>query len=69
MLVWVRLLNMPLPFWHPLVFEDIGNTLGIFVKYELEKTQQNLFSYAHIYVENDLSKGIPNVRIIKNGKF
>lgn len=32
MQVWVRLHNLPLPFWHHQVLEDIGNSLGVFLK-------------------------------------
>ena len=58
--VWVRLPNMPLPFWHHLVLEDIGNLLGRFIKSDNERKDKGLFTYARICVEIDLSKGLPD---------
>lgn len=31
-LVWVRLHNLPLSFWHHQVLENIGNSIGRFIK-------------------------------------
>lgn len=60
MSVWVRLPNLPLPFWHHLVLEDIGNLLGKHIKNDTERHEQGLFTYARICVEIDLSKGLPD---------
>ena len=49
MIVWVRLPNLPLPFWPTL--EDIGNSLGKFIKEGCEKNQLGLFTYACIRLE------------------
>lgn len=46
MSVWVRLPNLPLPFWHHLVLEDIGNLLGKFIKSDTDRHEQELFTYA-----------------------
>jgi len=58
--VWVRLPNLPLPYWHHLVLEDIGNLLGRFIKIDKERQDKGLFTYARICVEIDLSKGLPD---------
>lgn len=58
--VWVRLPNLPLPFWHHLVLEDISNLLGTYVKCDSERKEQGLFTYAKICVEIDLSIGLPD---------
>ena len=58
--VWVRLPNLPLPFWHHLVLEDIGNLLGRFIKSDNERKDKGLFTYARICVEIDLNKGLPD---------
>jgi len=58
--VWVRLPNLPLPFWHHEVLEDIGNRLGKFIISDEERREQGLFTYARICVEIDLSKGLPD---------
>jgi len=63
--VWVRLPNLPLPFWHPSELEDIGNLLGTYVKCDNERREQGLFTYARICVEIDLSIGLPDrIRLI-----
>ena len=58
--VWVRLPNLPLPLWHHLVLEEIGNLLGKFIKSDTDRNEQGLFTYARICVEIDLSKGLPD---------
>ena len=55
MSVWEILSNLPLPFWHHLVLEDIGNLLGSFIKSDSERNEQGLFIYARICVELDLN--------------
>jgi hypothetical protein len=60
---------MPLPFWHPSVSKDIANYLGSFLKCDFERTQWRLFTYAHIYVEIDLSNGLPNIMLLKRENF
>lgn len=57
--VWVRLPNLPLPYWHHIVLEDIGNLLGRFIKSDNERHDKGLFTYARICVEIDLNKGLP----------
>ena len=46
MLVWVKLPNLPLPFWHPRVIEDIGKKLGKFNKMGNEKIEKGFFTFA-----------------------
>jgi len=58
--VWVRLPNLPLPYWHHLVLEDIGNLLGRFIKTDKDRQDKGLFTYARVCVEIDLSKGLPD---------
>jgi len=67
--VWVRLPNLPLPFWHHMVLEDIGNLLGKFIKRDPDRNDQGLFTYARICVEIDLSKGLPDRIHLQYEKF
>jgi len=67
--VWVRLPNLPLPYWHHLVLEDIGNLLGRFIKSDKERQDKGLFTYARICVEIDLSKGLPDRIHLKHESF
>ena len=67
--VWVRLPNLPLPFQHHLVLEDIGNILGRFIKSDSDRKEQGLFTYARICVEIDLSKGISDRLQLKHEYF
>ena len=69
MSVWVRLPNLPLPFWHHLVLEDIGNLLGRFIKSHSDRKEQGVFTYVRICVEIDLSKGLPNRLQLKHESF
>jgi len=64
--VWVRLPNLPLPYWHHEVLEDIGNLLGSFIKSDKERQDKGLFTYARICVEIDLSKGLPDRMHLKH---
>lgn len=59
-LVWVHLLNPSLHFWHISLFEDIGNTLGSYIKTEIERAKKGLCTYTNICVEIDLTKGLPD---------
>jgi len=67
--VWVRLPNLPLPYWHHLVLEDIGNLLGRFIKSDKERQDKGLFTYARICVEIDLSKGLPDRMHLKHESY
>ena len=67
--VCMRLPNLPLPFWHHLVLEDIGNLLGRFIKSDSDRKEPGVFTYARICVEIDLSKGIPNRLQLKHESF
>ena len=60
MLVWVRLHNIPLPFWHHQVLEGIGISMGIFLKMDKERMDKGIFTFAHICVETDLIKHLPD---------
>jgi len=64
--VWVRLPNLPLPYWHHQVLEDIGNLLGSYIKSDKERQDKGLFTYARICVEIDLSKGLPDRMHLKH---
>lgn len=63
--VWVCLPNLPLHFWNLSILENIGNTLGRDLKTYIERATVGLFTYAHIYVEIDLSKGLLDKIIFK----
>eukprot|EP00253_Pinus_taeda_P023327 PITA_23327 len=63
--VWVRLYNLPLHFWHERVLEGIGNNIGKYVKTDLERIDERIYTFARICVEVDLSKGLlDNIRLV-----
>lgn len=65
--VWVRLYNLPLHFWKELVLEGIGNTLGRYIKTNIQRLEERIFTFARICVEVDLSKGLPeSIQLIHN---
>jgi len=61
MLVWVRLQNLPLHFWHHKVLTTIGNTLGKFLKTDGDRFAKGIFTFARMFVEVDLSQGLPEI--------
>jgi hypothetical protein len=67
--IWACLLNFPLPLWNLLVLEEIGNTLGVFVKIDVERVVAGLCTYARIYVEIDIGKGLLDIMILKHESF
>lgn len=58
MSVRIRLHNLPFPFWHHQVLEGIGNSLGRFLKMDRERMDKCIFTFAHMCMEIDLSKGL-----------
>jgi len=65
MSVWVRLYNLPLHFWSERVLEGIGNNIGKYIKTDLERTDERIYTFARICVEVDLSKGLSeNIRLV-----
>lgn len=63
--VWARLHNLPLHFWNEQVLESIGNSLGRYIKTDMERLENRIFTFARICVEVDLSKGLPeNIMLI-----
>ena len=56
---WVTLHNLPLHFWHHKVLITIGNTLGKFLKTDGDRLTRVIFKFAIIFVEVDLSQGLP----------
>ena len=67
--VWVRFPNLPLPFCHHLVLEEIGNILGTFIKSDSNRNEQGVFAYARLCVEIDLNKGLPDRLQLKHEYF
>ena len=59
MLVWVQLYNLPLHFWNEVVLAGIGNIIGTYINTDTPRLEERIFTFACIYVEVDLSKGIP----------
>ena len=67
--VSVKLFNLPIHFWHYKVLEGIGNTLGSFLKADHERLSKDIYTFARICVEVDLSQGLPeHIILIHNGK-
>lgn len=59
MSVCVRLYNLPLHFWNEGVSEGIGNSLGRYIKIDIQWLEERIFTFARICLEVDLSKGLP----------
>ena len=56
MSIWVCLPNFSLHLCHLSVFEYIGNSLGTYIKLDIERALTRLSTYTHICDEIDLSK-------------
>lgn len=68
-LIWVRIYNLPLQFWSERVLEGIGNNIGKYIKTDLERIYERVYTFACICVEVDLSKGLSdNIRLIYKQK-
>jgi hypothetical protein len=67
--ICVRFLDLHLSFWHSLTFKDDENDLCSYLKYAMKHIVQELFTYAQIYVDIDLSKGLPHIMVLKLGNF
>lgn len=65
MLIWIRLLDLPLHFWSSHTLEAIGSSIGKFLKNYLDRGKLGLSTYARICLEVDLSKGILEKIILK----
>lgn len=58
--MWVKIYNLPLHFWHIKVLEGIDNALGKFLKVDNERLSKDIYTFARICVEVDLSQGLPS---------
>lgn len=59
--VWIKLFSLPSEYWDSETLQDIGNTLGEFVKVANQTEIQRYTSYARICVYMDLLKELPEV--------
>lgn len=66
MTVWVRLHNVPLPFCHHQVLENIGNSIGRFIMLDRERMDIGIFTFARLCKEMDLRKGLPDLHIFNS---
>ena len=57
--MWLQLYSLPCEFWQSEILEDIGNTLGTFVKVAEQTKKMRYVSYAWICVYLDISKDLP----------
>ena len=60
-LLWVRLLNLPLHLWLYSVMEAVGEALGDFLMVDIASSNVHQMTYAHILMETDVSKGLPKM--------
>ena len=58
-LIWLRLYSLPIEFWKEEILQDIGNTLGDFVKISEQTKQAKYISYARLCVYLDISQDLP----------
>ena len=56
--VWVKLLNLPMHLWSILSLRAIGNSLGKYLKTDIEQAKRGLATYARICIKVDLSEGL-----------
>ena len=56
--VWIRLIDFPLHFWTTQSLEATGNSIGKFLKIDIDRAKLGLGTFARIYMEVDLSKGL-----------
>jgi len=66
--VWVRLPNLPFPFWYHHVLDGIGNNSSKFKKRDMERIEKGIFTFPRICVEIDLNKGLLDHIILKHRK-
>jgi hypothetical protein len=57
--VWLRLYSLPLYYWLPSTFEEIGNKLGKYMKTSEATLKGRYTSYARICIEMDVSGALP----------
>lgn len=62
--VWVRLQNIPLHLWTLKFLATISNLLGRFITIDIGRISKGLITFARIYVEMDLSAGLPDILFI-----
>lgn len=67
--IWVRLPNLPMHLWHFAVFRGIDNSLGCFLDTDTSRGEKGIYTFARICAEIDISKGLPDQIILKNGDF
>ena len=67
MAVWIRLADLPIEFFHPIILRAVGNTIGTFLRIDTITTSVARGRFARICVQIDLEKPLmPNITI---GKF
>lgn len=66
--VWVQLYSLPLHFWHIKVLEGIDNALGKFLKVDNERLSKDIYTFARICMEVDLSEGLPGHILLLHNK-
>lgn len=57
-LIWVRIPNIPIHFLSPTTLEGINNSLGLFLKVDVEKIQKGIITFSCICVCGDITKGL-----------
>jgi len=56
---------MPIHFWELTVFEDIGNTLGRYLKTYIDQIKLGLFTYSHLCMDIEIGKELLNKVILQ----
>lgn len=64
--ILIRLSNLPLPFFHHKVLDDIGKNFGSFKKMDTERKEKCIFTFACICVKIGLIKGPPHHIFMKH---
>lgn len=58
--VWIFLHNLPLHFYNERILSGIWKNIGKYLKMDSQRLDERIYTFARIYVDVDLSKGLPN---------
>lgn len=63
--IWIRFIDLPLNFWSTQTLEAMRNSIGKFLKIDIDRAMLRLDTFAHICVEEDMNKGFPDKFFLK----
>ncbi|KAH9298810.1 hypothetical protein KI387_030492, partial [Taxus chinensis] len=66
--VWIRLFGLPTEFWNPVVLQDIGNSIGKFVRAANSTMRMEQMVYAWMCVYVDMNQPLPANILLEIGE-